>query len=188
MTREGKTNRSGRAAILEPDELQDLFAELDDPYRAIAQICYFCAGRISEVLLLECCHIKGGYLMFPAPNTKTKKSRRVVLSAPLLKVLERVAPAAGYLFPSGSKTGHITARAVEKQVKLAAALLGFEGVSLHSFRRSRLTHLHEQGWALNELMMVSGHKSLGGLQQYLGVEQSAVDEKLKQVDAGFDVA
>jgi len=36
MSREGKQNRSGKAAILEPDELQHLFTELDDPYRAIA--------------------------------------------------------------------------------------------------------------------------------------------------------
>jgi len=36
MPREGKQNRSGKAAVLEPDELQNLFAELDDPYRAIA--------------------------------------------------------------------------------------------------------------------------------------------------------
>ena len=54
--------------------------------------------------------------------------------------------------------------------------------------RSRLTHLHEQGWGLHELRKVSGHKSLSQLQQYLGVDQAAVDEKLKAADAGFDVA
>jgi len=52
MPREGKQNRSGKAAVLEPDELQNLFWELDDPYRAIAQLCYLTAGRIGEVLLL----------------------------------------------------------------------------------------------------------------------------------------
>jgi len=54
--------------------------------------------------------------------------------------------------------------------------------------RSRLTHLHEQGWSLSELMRVSGHKSLAALQEYLGVDQSAVDEKLAALDAGFEVA
>ena len=50
MPREGKQNRSGKAAILELEELQNLFSELDDPYRAIAQLCYLTAGRIGEVL------------------------------------------------------------------------------------------------------------------------------------------
>jgi integrase/recombinase XerD len=77
MPRDGKTNRSGSAAILEPDELQDLFAELDDPYRAIAQVCYLTAGRIGEVLSLKVGHLKNGYVVFPAPNTKTGETRKV---------------------------------------------------------------------------------------------------------------
>jgi len=188
MPREGKQNRSGKAAVLEPDELQNLLAELDDPYRAIAQLCYLTAGRIGEVLLLEAGHVTGGYLLFPAPNTKMKVSRTAKITAPMAKVLERVKPASGYLFSGSGKSGHMTARAVEHRVKRAAELLGYQGVSLHSFRRSRLTHLHEQGWSLSELMRVSGHKSLAALQEYLGVDQSAVDEKLAALDAGFEVA
>ncbi|MBD2066247.1 site-specific integrase [Leptolyngbya sp. FACHB-671] len=188
MPRDGKTNRSGSAAILEPDELQDLFGELGDPYRAISQICYLTAGRIGEVVNLRVEHLRNGYVVFPVPNTKTNETRKVIMSEPLQKVLKRIKPAAGYLFSSGSKTGHITTRAVEKHVKLAADLLGFEGVSLHSFRRSRLTHLHERGWGLHELKRVSGHKSLSQLQAYLGVDQAVVDEKLKQADVGFEVA
>jgi integrase/recombinase XerD len=188
MPRDGKTNRSGSAAILEPDELKNLFDELDDPYRAIAQLCYLTAGRIGEVLSLKAEHLRGGYVVFPGANTKTGETRRVTMTEPLGKVLERVRPATGYLFPSKSGSGHLTARAVEKHVKGAAALLGYDGVSLHSFRRSRLTHLHEQGWGLHELRRVSGHKSLSQLQQYLGVDQAAVDEKLKAADAGFEVA
>jgi len=65
MPREGKQNRSGKAAVLEPDELQHLLAELDDPYRAIAQICYLTAGRIGEVLLLKAEHVTGGLSVVP---------------------------------------------------------------------------------------------------------------------------
>lgn len=36
MPREGKQSRSGKVAVLEPEELQNLFGELDDLYRAIA--------------------------------------------------------------------------------------------------------------------------------------------------------
>ena len=75
--------------------------------------------------------------------------------------------------------------AVENKVKDAAELLGLEGVNLHSFRRSRLTHLYEQGWGLHELRRVSGHKSLSQLQVYLGVNQAVVDEKLKQADSAL---
>lgn len=187
MPRDGKVNRSGSAAILEPDELIHLFDELDDPYRAIAQVCYLTAGRIGEVLSLKAGHITGGYVVFPGSETKTGETRRVKVTEPLRQVLERVKPLSGYLFPSGGQSGHLTARAVEKQVKRAAELLGYQGVSLHSFRRSRLTHLHEQGWGLHELRRVSGHRSLSQLQQYLGVDQAAVDEKLLAADVGFVV-
>jgi len=37
-------------------------------------------------------------------------------------------------------------------------------------------------------MRVSGHKSLAALQEYLGVDQNTVDEKLVALDAGFEVA
>jgi integrase/recombinase XerD len=187
MTRDGKVNRSSSAAILEPEELKNLFCELDDPYRAIAQICYLTAGRIGEVLRLEMEHMRGGYVVFPNINTKTRETRRVAMTEPFARVIQRVQPTSGYLFPSNSRSGHLTSKAVEKKVKVAAALLGYEGVSLHSFRRSRLTHLYEHGWGLHELRRVSGHKSLSQLQQYLGVDQAVVDEKLKSADADFDV-
>jgi len=188
MPRDGKVTRSGQAAILEIDEMGLLFAELDDPYRAIAQVCYFTAGRIGEVVALRAEHITNNRITFPGANTKTGETRSVVISDPLREVLDRVKPSTGYLFPSGSKAGHITARAVEKWVKDAAELLGYSGVSLHSFRRSRLTHLHEKGWGLHELSKVSGHQSLAQLQKYLGVDQAAVDEKLLRVDAEWGKA
>ena len=50
--------------------------------------------------------------------------------------------------------------------------------------RSRLTHLHEQGWGRMSHPRVSGHASLAQLQKYLGVDQAAVDEKLLAVDVG----
>lgn len=185
MPRDGKAKRFGSAAILEPDEMQQLFNELDDPYRAIAEICYFTAGRISEVLSLEAGDIKNGKIQFSGDKTKTGKTRSVVISEPLRAVLARVKPTIGYLFASASQRGHIIPRTVEARVKLAAGLLGFEGVSLHSFRRSRLTHLYEKGWGLHELSRVSGHESLAQLQKYLGVDQAAVDEKLLKADAAW---
>ncbi|MGB3613087.1 MAG: site-specific integrase [Elainellaceae cyanobacterium] len=184
MPRDGKTNRAGKAAILEPEELSALLYELDDPHKAIAAICYLTAGRIGEVLQLRAEHVRGGYVVFPRSNTKTGETRRVVVSEPLAAVLERL-PSSRYLFPSSGKSGHMTARAVEKAVKVAAALLDYDGVSMHSFRRSRLTHLHEQGWGLHELKRVSGHKSLQQLQEYLGVDQGAVDQKLQAADAAL---
>ncbi len=153
-------NRSEQASVLELAEMQWLFGELDDPYRAIAQLCYFTAGRISEVLSLRVEHITNGYVVFPGINTKTGETRKVVISEPLQQVLNRIEVQSGYLFPSGGKTGHLTARSVEYKVKDAAAVLGYSGVSLYSFGRSRLTHLHEQGWGLHELKRVSGHQSL----------------------------
>ncbi|MEP1079280.1 hypothetical protein NDI52_28120 [Leptolyngbya sp. PL-A3] len=114
MPRDGKTNRFGQAAVLEPDEMALLFAGLDDPYWAIAQICYFTAGRIGEVVVLRAEHITNNWITFPGSNTKTGETRSVVISEPLRGVLSRAKPTSGYLFSSSSNCGHVTPRALEK--------------------------------------------------------------------------
>ena len=144
MTREENLNRFDGTRTLNPDELQNLFAKLDDPYRAIAQLFYLTAGRIGEVLLLEADHITDEHLLFPARSAKLRVNRTAKITEPLAKVLARVKPVSGYLFPTG-RGDHITAMAVNDRVKRAAMLLGYEGVNLHSIRQCSFVHLHEQG-------------------------------------------
>ena len=72
------------------------------------------------------------------------------------------------------------------RVRRACDLLGFEGVSTHTFRRWRsltggeslATHLYDAGVPLRQIMAITGHASLASLTSYLNLEQRAAGDAL----------
>lgn len=165
-----KSNRNGQAAVLTPDQLQDLWKELDQPYRLITQIAYFTAARIGEVVSLEACDLKSDRIIYRAAKTKTKETKSATMPDALVKLIKNAdLPGNGYIFASSSQKGHITTRAVDKHLRRSAELLGLEGVSLHSFRRSQATHLHQAGVPLRAIQRITGHASLATLERYLDI-------------------
>jgi len=165
-----KSNRSGQAAVLTPAQLTDLWTELDEPYRLVTQIAYFTAARIGEVVSLSAADLRGERIVYRASQTKTKTTKEAVIPQQLAALLAAAdLPKAGYLFPSGGRSGHLTTRAVDKHLRRAAALIGVEGVSLHSFRRSQATHLHLAGVPLRAIQRITGHATLSALERYLDV-------------------
>ncbi len=178
----GKASRAGQASVLTPDQLLDLWAELDQSYRLVTQISYFTAARCGEVVSLEGSDLQSDRIIYRAPKTKTRTTREAVLSAQLRAALAEVAlPPAGYLFPSAAVSGHLTVRAVDKQLRLAAALLGFEGVSTHTFRRSLATHLHLKGVSLRSIQRCTGHATLAALERYLDISGLEAATQQQQV-------
>lgn len=165
-----KSNRSGQAAIFSPEQLTQLWAELEQPYRAITQICYYTAARCGEVVTLERSDLHGDRIIYRAAKTKTRVTREAIVTAQLRDALAIAGlPGSGYLFPGGGGSGHITVRAVDRQVRQAAALVGVDGASTHSFRRSMATHLHLNGVSLRAIQRVTGHSTLASLERYLDV-------------------
>lgn len=59
-----KSNRSGQALVLTPNQLRDLWAELDQPYKLVTQIAYFTAARCGEVVSLERQDLRGDAICF----------------------------------------------------------------------------------------------------------------------------
>jgi len=53
-------------------------------------------------------------------------------------------------------------------------MIGFEGVSTHSFRRTALTQMSNAGIPLRIIQEVSGHRNLEELQKYLEVRPEQV--------------
>jgi integrase/recombinase XerD len=173
-----KVNRNGQAAVLDDDQLAELFGELDQPHQLIFQICYYTAARVGEVVQLQAEDIAAGRITYRARNTKTKQTRSVVIAPPLAEQLEQAElPQAGYLFP-GRFRGHITTQAVDKALREACDYIGFEGVSTHSFRRSLLTKMHRQGHSLRTLQQITRHADIGNLAKYLDIGQDEADEAL----------
>ncbi|MGF1517917.1 MAG: tyrosine-type recombinase/integrase [Nodosilinea sp.] len=175
-----KSNRSGQAAIFTPEQLGQVWAELDQPYRLVTQICYFTAARCGEVLSLERSDLQGERIVYRSAKTKTKTTREAMVSQQLRDGLGAVAlPSAGYLFPSSAVGGHMTVRAVDKHVRRAAAQVRVDGASTHSFRRSMATHLHTAGVSLRAIQRITGHATLAALERYLDVSglEAAVQQQ-----------
>lgn len=165
-----KSNRSGQAAIFTPEQLGQVWAELDQPYKLVTQICYFTAARCGEVVSLERSNLQGDRIVFRSAKTKTRTTKEAVVSQQMRDALAAVAlPSSGYLFPSSAAGGHLTVRAVDKHVRRAAALVGVDGASTHSFRRSMATHLHLAGVSLRAIQRITGHATLAALERYLDV-------------------
>ena len=172
-----KVNRFGKAAVLSPEQLKELWYEMEPPHNLICQIAYFTAARIGEVLQLKAEDLRGDTLVYRATNTKTKRTREVEIPAQLRSLLDEAdLPKHGYLFPGNGQSGHLTSRAVEDAVKKAADLIGVEGVSTHSFRRSMATHLHLAGMPLRGIQRITGHATLAALEQYLDIERKEASQ------------
>ncbi|HEY9761190.1 MAG TPA: tyrosine-type recombinase/integrase [Trichocoleus sp.] len=179
-----KSNRNGQALVLTPSQLRDLWAELDQPYQLVTQIAYFTAARCGEVVSLERSDLRGDAIVYRAAKTKTKTTRTAQVPPQLALYLGAIAlPSRGYLFPSGSSSGHLTVRAVDKWVRRSAELIGLDGVSTHSFRRSQATHLHLAGVPLRAIQRITGHATLAALERYLDIGSTEAFENQQMVMA-----
>jgi integrase/recombinase XerD len=127
-------------------------------------------------------------------------------ATPIAAIAQAQLPSSGYLFPAAKWTRatvkqyriqrhdngdyhfervgerpprqHISTRAVDNALRRASDLLGFEGVSTHTFRRSLATHLYDSGVPLRQIMAIAGHASLASLTSYLNLEQRAAGDAL----------
>ena len=179
-----KLNREGRALVVDPAQIKQVFAELDPPHRLIAQLCYYTASRVGEIVSLKREAIIGQSLVIRQP--KTGRVKEVRIHEPLRAALDPVRlPSRGYLFPGGGKTGHLTVRGFEKKLSAAYALLGIRGASTHSFRRSMATHLYRAGVDLESIRQLTGHRSLQSLTLYIDVGRDEADKKIADAIALF---
>jgi integrase/recombinase XerD len=200
-----KVSRKGQAEVLNQEQLAQLWAELNFPHTLIAQLAYYTGSRISEVCSLKIEDISAGQVV--VRQHKTDRTKEVVM-VPQLKaaIAQAQLPSSGYLFPAAKWTRatvkqyriqrqdngdyhfeqvgerpprqHISTRAVDKALRQVCDLLGLEGVSTHTFRRSLATHLYDAGVPLRQIMAITGHASLASLTSYLNLEQRAAGDAL----------
>ena len=193
-----KTNRCGKSALLNKQQLELLTANLPEKYSLLAELLYFTAGRVSEITSLKVRSINtnDAMLTIEKSSTKTKETRQIPLPPSLTQHLQSWIESNhleddDYIFFTSSrnmkvKTGakSITTRSVDNFFRKAFDWIGVKGASTHSFRRSRLTHLHiNEGWSLKEIMDISGHKNLLSLQQYLDTDRKVTFDKYRNLFA-----
>jgi len=168
----------GKAMVIPYVDLQNVFVELDEPYRAIALLSYDCACRAIEILSLKAENITPRHIKLYQPKVKCYKVLSLAEFPWIADRLRNTAiPASGFVFPGSGKSGHLTYNAYHKHLRRAYGLCGipYEGygcATSHSMRRSSATHLYDAGVDPRAIMLLTGHKTLSSLEQYLGINRS----------------
>jgi integrase/recombinase XerD len=79
-----------------------------------------------------------------------------------------------YLFPGRNGRPHLHPDSASHILRKACQRIELEGVSTHSFRRTALTRLSNEGIPLRVIQQISGHRTLDELYKYLEVEEEQV--------------
>jgi len=180
-----KINRHGKAKILTPKEIQQLFNEGFQSVRdrALFGVCLYTACRINEACTLNTLDVYDkkmrvrDEIIFRRHNTKGKLSARAVpVIEELRSLLVKYQPNSrdGFLFPGRHDRGHINSESASRILRETCEMIGFEGVSTHSFRRTALTQMSNSGIPLRIIQEISGHRNLEELQKYLEVRPEQV--------------
>ena len=141
--------------------------------RAMIELLYASGLRVSELCELPTTAILGDKLLI---HGKGAKERIVPMHAGAVHALERWMNMRGdvdskYVFPSSSKTGHITRDGFFKILKKCALLAGIEPgrVSPHVLRHSFASHLLAGGANLRAIQTMLGHEDISTTQIYTHV-------------------
>lgn len=179
-----KIDRHGQAKILSQSEIQLLFSQglQTSRDRALFGICLFTACRIREACTLRTADVfdaQGKVLpkmIIRKGNTKGKLATRTIPIIDDLRILlTNYHPGwkEVYLFP-GRFGSHFDPDSADKLLRKATRQVGLIGASSHSFRRTALTMMSDNGTPLRVIQEVSGHRNLEQLQAYIEVRDEQV--------------
>ena len=188
-----KSNRFGRAEVLDSNQLDLLIEQLPDKtHKPLAQVLRGTACRVSEARQLKWYCISSSHIILLKEICKGKlTTREIPLSLELLQTLnswrtkwseiQGHAPEPNdYLFPGRDPDHPISRKAFDKALRTATQKIQLQGASSHSFRRSALSSASSKGVPLRQIHEISGHKSLAVLQRYLEVTDQ---QKAEVIDA-----
>ena len=116
-------------------------------------------------------------IIFRKGDTKGKLGTRcipVIEDMRLMLLNYYPSPRTWFYFPGIGKTGHLCPDSASRILRKACNKVGVQGVSTHSFRRTSLTLMSNEGIPLRIIQEVSGHRSLSQLQKYLEVSPEQV--------------
>jgi integrase/recombinase XerD len=108
---------------------------------------------------------------------KTPKARHVWINDTLKAILSAYPkPEGGFLFPGRIQGQPMTLSACDKQFRHFFDLAGLinGGYSLHSFRRTFITRLADNGVSIKVIQAITGHEDVRSLMPYIEVSDQAV--------------
>jgi len=173
--------------ILSDPELLRLFDATNNlKHRMMLMTTYSAGLRVSETARLKLSHIDSDRLQIRVEQSKGRKDRYTLLSAPLLPELRcyyRQYRPRTYLF-EGKKAGTpLSTETIQKVFKGAKESAGIKKkATVHTLRHCFATHLMENGVDVITIRKLLGHRSLQTTLRYIRIRQEHIRTVVSPLD------
>lgn len=190
-----KKNHSGQAKILSEIELKKIRENLRNPKHILFfDILKYTGERIGAIRQLKVQNVYSSLspisiresILFPSRIRKKgagkiSRSREVPIHPSLMESLLIFSPSIDqdFLFP-GNLDQPISYRGIWKSFEsaIAKAGLSFKGIKSHSFRRSFITKLSQQGVEIRLIQKITGHERLDSLMPYIDCDPARIKKAI----------
>lgn len=174
--------------VLSPEEIQRLFAAVDDQkYRLMLMTTYSAGLRVSETVQLKVSDIDSKRMLIRVEQGKGKKDRYTLLSKELVIQLRdywlKYRPKI-WLFPNNNRPTPMHVTTLQKVFQTAKKSAGIEKpATFHTLRHSFATHLLEQGVGLFTIQHLLGHANIRTTMVYLHTQSDKKSVIINPLDA-----
>lgn len=183
-----------RDRVLNTAELAAYLAKCPQPWKDAATIIAGEGMRPGEVFVLKWEHIlmgeeDGGWIR--VVDGKSRAARRLLPMTPevseMLKARykEQDRPAEGWVFPSGSKSGHLEVQTAKRQHATALKESEVQPFVPYVLRHTALTNIGKAARGdVFALAKIAGHSSITITQKYVHPQAETIDEVFARLTAG----
>jgi len=189
-----KNNGTGQSTIISEKDLNKMYTSLVTARDiALFNLLRYTGERGGAIVQLKWDDINFSqdWLVYQGDTRKGGKSRALPLHRILKASLKNwkaelavIEPLNGYVFPSNKGTkGHLTYDGLydwcRKLFKKHRLELG--GYSVHSFRRTFITQLHNKGYSVKEMQKLTGHRDVKSLLDYVDVTGDKLEQMISSL-------
>jgi integrase/recombinase XerD len=172
-----KASGNGQSIIINKEQLREIQSLMDDRYKVLTSIMFYCGTRVSECIQLRWVDVVNRTLVIRKGNTKGKEgTREIPISEELERAIMGLPQINSYLFSGRDGVGHLSRYSVDKKVRSICEELSIQGFSTHGFRRSFITNLARNNIHTKLIMTCSGHKQMSSVEKY--IETTEEEKKL----------
>lgn len=179
-----KTMRENRRdRVLTYDEEDAYLSKCPELWRTMAVIMLDCGCRPDEVMRLRWDDLDWRRGTLQVHHGKSKAARRTLtMSDRVMEALEPLRKESGPVWPSRSKTGHISQSKLWNDHRDALATSKLQPFEPYSLRHTCLTRLGEFV-PLPTLMVIAGHTNISMTMRYVHPAQSSVEQAFAESES-----
>jgi len=173
-----KYNEEARDIVLTTDEINRLLynckSSKNKELYYIVLLALYTGMRYSEIIFMEKSRLNGNIYSLKAEETKSKKSRKVVIHSECMKLLLEFME----LYPNSTNRVFKTVY-IMRSFATALKKSGIEGVRFHDLRRTFATTLMENGVPATIIQNQLGHSTLRMTEVYLS---GSVEKRVEEIE------